>query len=257
MGGYRAFAVVGLSALLCLVPVSGHAEDTDEYQIDVDDWQLQHGPDREGLNRDTLYFLGYQWITIGILYALPESVTSWTPEQKSGYSLSIWWDKATSPTWDSDKFYLNYILHPYWGASYFVRAKERGYSDMRAFWYAAMLSAIYEFGAEALFEQPSIQDLIFTPVLGSLLGKYFMNVRGGIRERDAELGYRRTRDKWVWVLTDPLGALNRQVDKLFRRDTSIAIAPFNDAWLRDVYLQPGPATTPTEPVYGFELQVRW
>jgi len=72
--------------------------------------------DREGLKRDTWYFLGYQAAAVVILYAMPESVTGWTDEQKSNYSLSIWWDNVRNPTWDSDDFAINYILHPYWGA---------------------------------------------------------------------------------------------------------------------------------------------
>jgi hypothetical protein len=183
--------------------------------------------DRHGLRRDTRYFLGYQLASITVLYALPESVSGWTDEQKSDYSLSIWWDNVTHPRWDTDDFYLNYILHPYWGSAYYVRAQERGFSASESFWYSATLSALYEFGAEALFEQPSIQDLIVTPVAGSLLGKYFMGVRSNIREREVELGYRKTSDKWLWVLTDPLGSLNGSFDRLFGWDESkLYIQPY-------------------------------
>jgi len=183
--------------------------------------------DRDGLKRDTWYFLGYQVATIGILYMMPESVSGWTEEQKKGYSLSIWWDNVTHPTWDSDDDYINYILHPYWGASYFVRARERGYDNKQAFWYSVLLSSMYELGVEALFEEPSIQDLIVTPVFGSWLGTYFMRVRGDIRERSATRGYRTTKDKWVWVLTDPLGSLNSMFDKWFGwEESNLQIRPY-------------------------------
>ena len=183
--------------------------------------------DRRGLRRDTGYFLAYQFAVIGLLYIAPESVSGWSDEQKSNYSLSIWWDNVTHPTWDSDDFYLNYILHPYWGATYFVRARERGYPNSAAFWYSAMLSSLYEFGAEALFEQPSIQDLIVTPVFGSLLGRYFMNVREDIHARELARGYRTTGDKWVLVLTDPLGSLNRQFDRWFGwEETHATLQPY-------------------------------
>ncbi len=153
--------------------------------------------DRAGLWRDTWYFLGYQAAAIVILYAMPENVSGWSSEQKEGYSMSIWWENVTHPQMDSDDFYINYILHPYWGAGYFVRARERGYNDVRSFWYSALLSSVYEFGVEALFEEPSIQDLIVTPVAGSLVGMYFMNVRGNILEREIALGHRTTKDKWL------------------------------------------------------------
>lgn len=217
--------------------------------------------DRRGLRRDTWYFLGYQFAVIGILYIAPESVSGWTDEQKSDYSLSIWWDNVTNPTWDSDDFYINYILHPYWGAAYFVRARERGYPNSEAFWYSALLSALYEFGAEALFEQPSIQDLIVTPVFGSLLGIYFMNVRDDVHERELARGYRSTGDKWILVLTDPLGSLNGMFDRWFGwDDANVQFSPYYRA--RQPVRQPGlpgstqsPAVTDTE--FGIQFSVTW
>ncbi|MGI9325215.1 MAG: DUF3943 domain-containing protein [Pseudomonadales bacterium] len=81
------------------------------------------------------------------------------------------------PTWDSDDDFINYGLHPYWGATYFVRAQERGYGNKGAFWYSFALSSLYEFGAEAIFEEPSIQDFVVTPVVGSLIGTQFVRLR--------------------------------------------------------------------------------
>jgi len=181
--------------------------------------------DRAGLRSDTYHFLSYQVVAIGILYLMPESISGWSDEQKDDYSLSIWWYNVRHPTWDTDDAFINYVTHPYWGSAYFVRARERGYTSKEAFWYSAGLSAAYEFGAEALFEQPSIQDLIVTPVFGSLLGGYFMGVRNNIRERSAARGYRTTGDKWVWVLTDPLGAINRTVDGWFGLESNLQIRP--------------------------------
>jgi hypothetical protein len=213
--------------------------------------------DRAGLRRDSWYFLGYQVMAIGILYAMPESVSSWSSEQKEGYSMSIWWENVTHPQMDSDDFYINYILHPYWGAAYFVRARERGYNDMESFWYSALLSSVYEFGVEALFEEPSIQDLFVTPVAGSLVGMYFMNVRDNILEREIALGHRTTKDKWLWVLTDPLGSLNRGVDKLFGRQTDLQIRPYSFVRSRDPGMLFGQAPWDDERTYGIEFRLRW
>lgn len=224
---------------------------TSQFDIDSD------SRDREGLNRDTWYFLGYQWVTIGVLYMAPESVSSWSDEQKNEYSLSTWWHNVTHPQMDPDDFYLNYMLHPYWGASYYVRSRERGFDDRESFWYSALLSTTYECGAEALFEEVSIQDLIITPVVGSLLGRYLMNVRDDIRSREMELGYRTRGDKWLWVMTDPLGSLNEQVDKLVGHKTSLQIRPYR-------YVRRPHAATPFEPVvqdgdtvYGLEFRLEW
>jgi hypothetical protein len=214
--------------------------------------------DGKGLWRDTKYFLGYQVGAIAILYAMPESVSGWSAEQKKGYSFSVWWEKTTHPENDSDDFYINYILHPYWGAAYFVRARERGYNNWEAFGYSTLLSSLYEFGIEALFEEPSKQDLWVTPVIGSMVGMYFMHLRGNIRTRDIERGYRSTGDKWLWVLTDPLGSLNRQFDHWFGWDTEVALRPYraqSKAETQGAAGPPGPEDR--DYTYGLQLEVRW
>jgi hypothetical protein len=202
--------------------------------------------------------LGYQFGAIAILYAMPEDVTGWTPEQKQGYDLSIWWDNTSHPQPDTDDFYINYILHPYWGAAYFVRARERGFNEWQAFGYSALLSSLYEFGVEALFENPSTQDLWVTPVVGSMLGMYFVHLRGDIRDRDAERGYRSLGDKWLWVLTDPLGSLNRQFDKWFNWDSEVELRPYRkqiDSASIDAVEAKNSADG--DYAYGLQLQVRW
>jgi hypothetical protein len=251
---------LSLFALLILALVSAPAT-ASAASSDLD-LEVEFSPefdtrDRDGLRRDTMYFLAYQWIAIGLLYVAPESVSGWTDEQKEGYDMSYWWDNVTHPEMDSDDFYINYILHPYWGAAYYVRARERGYNDRQAFWYSFMLSCMYEFGAEALFEEVSIQDFFVTPIGGTLVGRYFMKVRDRIRDRDVEYGYRRTRDKWIWVLTDPFGSLNNGVDRLFGRDVNLQFQPYlylprNDAWSALA-----PQNLESEPVYGIQFLVRW
>jgi len=215
--------------------------------------------DAAGLRRDTLYFAGYQFAAVAILYAMPESVTNWTEEDKQDYSFSKYWNNVKNPQMDSDDFYLNYIIHPYWGASYFVRARERGYSNGESFWYSVLLSTMFEFGAEALAEEPSYQDLVITPVLGSLAGLWFMDVREGVRERTADRGYRSTGDKWIWVLTDPLGALNRQVDKLFGIETEASFTPYVSMGPRvaDPYARPYTRRGAQDSVVGLKLTLSW
>lgn len=250
--------LIAAVACLTLAPASGVCEEIREFDLELPDAVEAKARDRSGLKRDTMYFLGYQWVTIGVLYVAPESVSGWTDEQKEGYDLSYWWDNVSHPKMDSDDFYLNYVLHPYWGAAYFVRASERGYSDRDAFWYSVMLSSMYEFGAEALFEEPSIQDLIVTPVFGSLLGRYFMGVRDDIRERESEMGYRTRRDKWLWVMTDPLGSLNNLADRMVGRETRLLVQPYRDSFRDPYYLPPFPAASnESDPVYGLQITLQW
>jgi hypothetical protein len=254
----HSLAPLVIMGLLVLGISTGYCEEADFRQDETLPFEVEFAwkadaPDRDGLYRDTWYFLGYQLVAIGILYAMPESVTGWTDEQKSNYSISDWWDNVTNPGCDSDDFFINYVTHPYWGAAYYVRARERGYDSRGAFWYSVLLSSLYEFGAEALFEEPSVQDLIITPTLGSLVGHYFMGVRNDIRAQSALSGHR----TWAMVLTDPLGALNRQVDKLFGHETSLQIYPY--FYATQSVVDPDGATVQwkQDRVIGLRFHLRW
>jgi hypothetical protein len=180
-------------------------------------------PDWSGLKRDTLYFIGYQVALIGILYVLPEAVTGWSDESKNSYEINRWTENVKKIVWDDDKWYVNYFFHPYWGSIYYIRARERGLEKFDSFLYSALSSAIFEFGIEALFEEPSIQDLIATPVLGTLLGMYFEKLRGGIKAKgDQQKWY----DKVALVLTDPLGTLNKYTDRLLGIQSTVELKSF-------------------------------
>ena len=217
----------------------------------------ESGPDRKGLRRDTWFFLGYQWITIGLLYAAPESVSGWTDEQKENYDLSVWFDNVSHPQLDSDDWYINYVVHPYWGGAYYVRARERGYTDRQAFWYSFLLSCLYEFGAEALFEEVSIQDFFVTPIVGTWVGRYFVRVRSNIRDRELELGYRSGKDKWVWTLTDPLGALNEQFGKLTGHDVAMQMRPYVRMSRQNELATSVTLVEHLSPEYGLEFRINW
>ncbi len=213
-------------------------------------------PDKKGRRSDTYHFLAYQAVSIALLYAMPEDVTGWTLEQKDEYSLSKWWYNVRHPQWDSDDFYINYILHPYWGATYYVRSRERGFGRRSSFWYSAGLSAAYEFGAEALFEEVSIQDVIVTPFGGWLLGEYFMGVRDRIEARHDGSSKMPFRDRFVLTMTDPLGELNHVVDGWFGLGKDLRIMPYQYPSLRS--FEPGYASMESQgKVYGLTIEYRW
>ena len=224
-------------------------------------------PDWKGLRQDTKYFLAYQFVAIGVLYVMPESVTNW---DRSGDHLAKWWDNVTHPMLDDDAFYINYILHPYWGATYYTRGRERGLGRWESLGYSALLSTLYEFGAEALFEHPSYQDLVVTPLVGSLLGEFvFAPIRSNIK---AKPGPRDSWDKLALVLTDPLGAANDLTNRLFGVETQVALTPFRGMYssrptsgplATALYGGDGAAGARPDrlrsksPTWGLQLDVRW
>jgi hypothetical protein len=215
-------------------------------------------PDRDGARRDAWYFLGYQVVGVAVLYLAPESISGWTEEDKNEYNFVKWRENVTNPVWDSDEWYVNWILHPYWGGAYYVRARERGLDRSQAFWYSAMLSAMWEFGAEALIEPVSIQDLIFTPVLGALVGEYlFTPWRNAILAKPGTLQWS---DRVALVLTDPLGAINGTVDRWFGVKSSLQL---RHGSLLPPAASHGPLATapgvPRRPATGWsvELRMQW
>lgn len=215
-------------------------------------------PDRAGLRRDTSFVLSYQVGTIAVLYTLPENVTNWTEEQKSEYSLDTWWKNVRSPQWDSDDFYLNYVLHPYWGAAYYIRARERGYAERDSFWYAVAMSSAFEFGVEALFEEPSIQDVIVTPVAGAVLGEYLVGVRERTHALYATGEPMQFRHRALLALTDPIGAINRQVESwLGLEEGNASFRPYVGATPRRFAARYDGDTGLDDTVYGIRLYYRW
>jgi len=171
-----------------------------------------------GLGRDTLLLFGYQTVAIGILYALPESTTKWSDEQKNA-GVERWWEHVRHPQWDSDPWTVNYIGHTYFGATYYIRARERGFGEIDSFLYAALASAMYEFGVEALFERPSYQDLIVTPVGGALLGFALEPLRNRIKRKPELQWY----DHVALIATDPIGALNSVTERLLGIKSDIRV----------------------------------
>jgi len=175
--------------------------------------------DWKGITRDTAFYIGYQVVFAGILWALPESVTSWTKDQKKA-TLKKWKENAASPVWDKDKWWINYVFHPYFGGTYYIRARERGFGEWGSLGYSALLSSLYEFGIEAFFEPPSYQDLIVTPVGGYFVGKYIFEP---IRERIKVKAELRWYDHLTLILTDPLGAVNSVFERLLGIESDIRV----------------------------------
>jgi hypothetical protein len=96
------------------------------------------------------------------------------------------------------------------------------------------VSTLWEYGTEALSEPVSIQDMIVTPVAGSLVGEYlFRPWRERILGQSAPLAWS---DRAVLVLTDPIGAMNQTVDRWLGPKATLqwrsgAVAPVAGDWV--------------------------
>lgn len=129
--------------------------------------------------------------TLLVLECLPEDATSWNRAELQDVPLLKRWKNHVieeGPEWDHDKFYFNYILHPYAGAAYFMSARTCGFNFWRSAMYSAIVSTVgWEYGVEAFMERPSIQDLFITPIAGSLVGECFYKVKRYLVENDYRL----------------------------------------------------------------------
>ena len=129
--------------------------------------------------------------TLFVLECLPEDATSWNRAELQDVPLfKRWYNHVIKkgPEWDHDKFYFNYILHPYAGATYFMAARSCGFNFWRSVLYGSIVSTVgWEFGIEAFMERPSIQDIFVTPIAGCCIGEGFYHVKRWLVDNDFQL----------------------------------------------------------------------
>ncbi len=165
-------------------------------------------PDWHRLWLNTAVYAGAMVGTLGVLECLPEDATSWnraeiqhTPMFKRWYRNVI----KEGPEWDNDKWIFNYVLHPYAGAVYFMAARSCGFDFWRSMLYSSIISNVFwEFGIEAFMEQPSIQDCIITPGVGSLIGEGFYRLKRKLVEDNYRLFGSKLAGNIVAFLIDPV-----------------------------------------------------
>lgn len=122
------------------------------------------------------YSLGYNLTMGAFLLLAPDNITMWGRDDK--FKLSVIQSQYQSsfteaPVWDKDHWYINYVGHPYQGAYYYNNMRSQGASVLESSVFCLGQSLLWEYVWEGGMEQPSIQDLVVTPVLGSLFGELF------------------------------------------------------------------------------------
>lgn len=146
--------------------------------------------------------------TLVVLECLPEDATNWNRAEIQDVPLFKRWHNHVikeGPEWDGDKFYFNYLLHPYAGAVYFMGARSCGFNFWQSMLYSTLVSNVgWEYGIEAFMERPSIQDMIITPVVGSLIGEGFYRAKRRLVDNDYCLFGSRVLGGIVAWLIDPV-----------------------------------------------------
>ena len=146
--------------------------------------------------------------TLFVLECLPEDATSWNREEIHSVPMFKRWFRnifKKGPEWDHDRFYFNFILHPYAGAVYFMSARSCGFNTWQSLLYCTCVSTIgWEFGVEAFMERPSYQDLFITPLLGSAIGEGFYCIKRKIAANGYRLCGSKVLGNVVAFLVDPV-----------------------------------------------------
>ncbi len=171
-------------------------------------------PERRNRKRafsNSMVLIGASIAGMGILYVMPESVTNWDDEDRSWDNiLGKWRDNVCEgPVLDEDNFFLNWVMHPYFGAVYYQAMRGSGYNWRISFLYSAVASTFYwEYGIESLAEVPSTQDLLITPLVGSALGEGFHWARKKIKSSEDRIMGSLFLGRTSLFLLDPLNEVH-------------------------------------------------
>ena len=170
------------------------------------------------LIEDTFYLQLLMLTSIGFLATLPDEITKWDSEELEKQSLEERWKEnvSTPPIWDNDDMLINYIGHPVSGAWYYTMARNDGMSISESAAFSTLMSTFFwEYGYEAFAEIPSIQDLIITPLFGSILGEGMFVLEGKLDQRGGVLFGSKLLGNISYFFLDPIGNISHGVrDKL-------------------------------------------
>ena len=158
--------------------------------------------------------LGMSVAKFGVLWVSPTCFSLWDKDQirQTGWCNSWKENMKAGPAFDDDCFFMNWIMHPWGGAIYYMSARGSGYRWWESFIYSGFLSTfMWEYGLEAFAEVPSWNDLIVTPVAGSILGEGFFVLKRKIVENDIRVLQSRFLGRTLLILMDPV---NEFVDAL-------------------------------------------
>ena len=123
------------------------------------------------VGRAELFIGGAELFGITVLMLSPKEVTGWSTNWTQEAWRNVKRSISAPPVWDDDDWQLNYIGHPVAGSYYYNSLRSQNASIFHSFLFATAQSFIWEYFIEATAEKPSIQDLIVTPIVGSILGE--------------------------------------------------------------------------------------
>lgn len=210
------------------------------------------------LVKQTRNFMALGVGMMGILYAMPESVTKWNKDEFKAENIKYFDNIKEGPVWDKDDWAINYIGHPYSGAIYYRVARHAGFNRWESFGYSAFMSTFFwEYGMEAFAEVPSIQDLLITPTIGALLGEAFIHWEQKIEQNGGKLLGSETLGSVAMGFMDPgkflLNAANNLFENKFIKSSEFFYYMGIDYGVPNAHLDPFQG----RPQIGFGLELKF
>jgi hypothetical protein len=140
------------------------------------------------------YVLNYDFARVGF--------NSWKHNIKTGWE------------WDTDRFGMNFIVHPFSGSAFFNAARSSGYDFWESAPFALLGSLEWEYFGENTL--PSYNDIINTPINGVFLGETIYRIGSNILD-DQTTGWDRFIRELSVTILSPTRAFSRFTQgKMFR-----------------------------------------
>jgi len=152
----------------------------------------------------TAEVVGSEALTSIALYLSPRKFSNWEDKFWLYWGENLHRAYTTPPVWDKDLWITNYIGHPLQGSLAFnaLRSQGGGFWTSSAFTLGHTL--LWEYFLEAINEQPSINDLIVTPIAGVVLGEAVNRMTRHFRRGGFTTG-----EKIIVTILNPFYLLNQ------------------------------------------------
>ena len=141
-------------------------------------------------------------------YSKEVSVQTWGSNAKAGWEF------------DTDKFGINFIGHPYSGSLTFNAARSTGYNYWQSFPFAVAGSLMWEYLGENT--RPSYNDLINTPISGAFLGEILYRLSSKLLD-DRSHGMQRVLREVAAGIINPARGFNRIIQRKAFRKTNVEV----------------------------------
>jgi hypothetical protein len=144
---------------------------------------------------------GVEFTLLAVTASLPKSWTGWSAHfVRDGINH---FERAYTqpPHMDNDWWFHNYVGHPIGGSLYYNAVRSQGATPHQSTFFAFVLSMQWEYFFEAFAERPSIQDIIVTPVAGTVLGELSHRLTMHLKKGGTNFG-----EKILILITNPMHA---------------------------------------------------